>query len=87
VIGFALDALDLGRVRVRELGGERIEHGERGGGNAAQLGDAGLGGERLEPKRFDPDALADQAPFAKERAKLGGFVGVAPIDRGNGMKW
>ena len=59
---------------------------QRRGRQAAQLDDAGLGGERLEPQRFDADALADQAALAEERAQFGGLVGVAAVDRGDGVR-
>ncbi len=87
VIRLALDALDFRGVRIRELGGKRIENRERCGGHAAKLGNARLRHERSQPERLDTDALAYQPPLAEEGAKLGGFVGIAPIDRGNGVEW
>ena len=83
VVRLALDALDLGGFRVGKLGRERIEHGDRRRGQAAQLGDARLAGERLEPQRLDPHALADQAALAEQRAQLRSLVGVAAVDRRN----
>ena len=47
---------------------------------AAQLGDAGLGGQRQEPERFDAHPLADEPGFAEERPQLGGLAGVAAVD-------
>ena len=86
VIGLALDALDLGGFGLGQLGGERIEHRQRLGRQAAQLDDARLGGQRLEPQRFDAHALTDQAALAEERTQLGGLVGVAAVDRGDGVE-
>ena len=86
VIGLALDALDLGGFRVGQLGGERIEHGQGGGRQAAQLVDAGLGGQRLEPQRFDAHALTDQPALAEQWPQLGGLVGVAAVDGRDGVQ-
>ena len=61
VIGLALDAFDLGGFRLGQFGGERIQHRQGGGRQTAQLDDAGLGGQRLEPQRFDAHPLTDQA--------------------------
>ena len=80
VVGLALDALDLRRVGVGQLGGERVETVKRLGGQAAQLRDARLGRERLEPQRLDANALTDQPALAEERPQLGGLVGVAAVD-------
>ena len=73
--------LDLGGFRLGQLGGQRVQHRQGGGRQAAQLDDARLGGQRLEPERFDADPLADQAALAEERPQLGGLVGVAAVDR------
>ncbi len=86
VIGLALDALDLGGLGLGQLGGQRIQHRQRGGRQAAQLDDAGLGGQRLEPQRFDADPLADQPALAEQRPQLGGLVGVAAVDGGDGVE-
>jgi hypothetical protein len=49
VIGLALDTFDLGGFRLGQLRGERIQHGQSGGRQTAQLDDARLRGQRLEP--------------------------------------
>src|SRR5690606_30637743 len=83
VVRLTLYALDLRSLGVGDLCGERVQRGQRLGGQAAQLHYARLGGERFQPQRLHSHALADQAALAEDGAQLRGLVGVASIDRGN----
>ena len=86
MIGLALDALDLRGLRLGQLGGQRVQHRQGRRGQAAQLDDAGLGGQRLEPERFDAHPLADQPALAEQGPQLGGLVGIAAVDRRDGVE-
>ena len=83
VIGLALDPLDLHGIGVGELGRERIEDGKCFARQTAQLRDQRLCCERFEPERFDAHSLTYQPALTEERAQLGAFVGISPIDRGD----
>ena len=51
-----------------KLGGQRVQHRQRRRRQAAQLDDAGLRSQRLEPERFDAHPLADQPALAEAAA-------------------
>ena len=80
VVGGQLDVLDALRVGGRELRRQAVHRLRLRGGEAA-LGDALLGGERLEPGALDDYAPVDETVFGEDSAKFGALVAVAPVDR------
>jgi len=86
VVGGALDFLDaLGRLDVetvhqgvQPLQGNLLER--------LELGDAGFGGQRLEPLDFHLHAGADQAEFGEDRPQRIDLLGIAAIERGQGQQ-
>ena len=86
VIGLALDALDLRGLGFGQIRSQGVQRRQGLRGQATQLDDARLGGQRLQPERLDAHPLADQPALAEERPQLGCLVGVAAVDRGDGVE-
>ncbi len=83
VVGGALDFLDALGVLQLEVAGQVVQQGVGFGGEGRDLGDAGVGGEALQPADFHQDAETDQAVFAEDRTQGAGFAAVTAIDGGN----
>ena len=58
-----------------------IQFGDGGGGEGRQFGDAGLGGQRLQPFDLDPHAIADQRVLAEVIGERRDLAAIASVER------
>jgi len=72
------------RVGGADLIGDGFERFPGGGGQGLDLGEARMLRECQQPADFDPHALANQRVLTEQGPQMGGFIGVAPVDRRNG---
>src|SRR5690606_784150 len=84
VVGGFLDVLDALGVRFAEAGGDVVEQGVGRGAEGRHLGDAGMGGETLQPADLDDHPVFDQAKLTENLPKRRGLGAVAAVDGGNG---
>ena len=81
VVGAALDFLDARSVVGRERRADGVERTARRRVERGDLGDAGLVGQRDEPRDLDAHALADQRELAEVLAQRRNLRLVASVER------